>query len=288
MLPQIHVINKGALRGFVIINPRWAGFAAEDYITAVDYITPILKQEHSAETNVTPEIGSIDFRGYEIVRGQFFEASRSCSVTLTIEHFRFTTDCLKKLNETRLVELLFDPIRKLLAVRPTTKTNKNAIEWLYFDGQKSRPRQNMGRAFLPVIYELMGWNQDWTHHIKGECMDNGEDSFLIFYLKDAEGIINRQPLDEIDTLRFTQQPELAQPIKAMPQEWLSSFGASYYNPSIIPPANNTSENWDAQAPGTPIPRNDPFDATTEADLKHGIDSLIATITERSTAYDGTN
>ena len=35
MLPQIHVVDEGALRGFVIINPRWAGFTAEEYLASV-------------------------------------------------------------------------------------------------------------------------------------------------------------------------------------------------------------------------------------------------------------
>lgn len=288
MLPQIHVVDKGALRGFVIINPRWAGFTAEDYMTSVDYVAPTFKEEICSERNVTLEIGSIDLRGYEIVRGQFFEASRSCTVNLTTESIRFTANCLRKLNETRLVELLFDPIRKLLAVRPTTRSNRNAINWLYFDGQKCHPRKIQGRAYLPVIFELMGWNSEWSHYIKGECMDNGQDSFLLFDLNDAEGVIHQQSTNKTSQPCDDVHAESIQPIKAMPQEWLSSFGVGYYNPSAISPMDSVPGGWNTQASGTPIPRNDPFDATSEADLKLGIDSLIATITERSTGYDGTN
>ena len=288
MLPQIHAVDNGALRGFVIINPRWAGFTAEDYLTSVDYIAPTLKEEICAEHSVVPDIGSIDLRGYEIVRGQFFEAGQSCTVNLTTENIRFTTNCLKKLNDTRLVELLFDPIRKLLAVRPTTKSNRNAIGWLYFDGQKCRPRKVIGRAYLPVIFELVGWNSEWTYYIKGECMDNGQDSFLLFNLNDAEGVIKPPPSNVAATLRVDPQTESIPAIKAMPQEWLDSFGAGYYNPSAITPDDSIPGGWNVQATGTPIPRNDPFDATSEADLKIGIASLIARITERSADYDRTN
>ena len=282
MLPQIHVVDKGALRGFVIINPRWAGFTADDYLTSVESIVPTFKAETTTERIVTPEIGSIDLRGFEIVRGQFFETNTSsCAVTLTTERFRFNTPCLQKLNETRLVEFLFDPIRKLLVVRPTTKSNRNAITWLYFDGQKCHPRKALGRAYLPVIFEMMGWNPEWPYYIQGECLGNEKDAFLLFDLKDAEGIIRQKKhkADE-DSSESTAPPPVAGPtqMKAMPQEWLTSFGTDYYSPSEIGP---NGRKWNAQAEGKPVPRNDPFQATSEADLESGIATIIETMKERS-------
>lgn len=280
MLPQIHVIDKGALRGFVIINPRWAGFTAEDYLTSVESIVPTIKEETKVEKVVTPEIGSIDLRGFEIVRGQFFEANASCTVTLTTERFRFNTACLQKLNETRLVEFLFDPIRKLLVVRPTTKSNRNAIEWLHFDGRKCHPRKALGRAYLPVLFEMMGWNPEWPYSIQGECMGNEKDAFLLFDLKDAEGIIRqRKQTEEGADPEAEPVPAEGAPqqVKAMPQEWLSSFGSDYYRPSDITPQG---KRWNAQATGVPIPRNDPFNATSEADLETGIATIIETMKER--------
>ena len=34
ILPQLSVIHEGALKGFVIINPKWAAFTADDYRNA--------------------------------------------------------------------------------------------------------------------------------------------------------------------------------------------------------------------------------------------------------------
>ena len=280
MLPQIHVIDKGALRGFVIINPRWAGFTADDYLTSVESIVPTFKAEAVADRTITPEIGSIDLRGFEIVRGQFFGANASCQVCLTTERFRFNSLCLQKLNDTRLVEFLFDPIRKLLVVRPSNKGNRNAIEWLYFDGQKCHPRKALGRAFLPVIFEIMGWNEAWPYYIRGECMGNGKDAILVFDLKDAEGIVRQKKHaeDEFMLEEIPQPPEIPPHTKAMPQEWLSSFGSDYYTPSAIAPQGRK---WNVQAEGKPVPRNDPFQATSEAELAEGISTLIETMKEGS-------
>lgn len=283
MLPQIHVIDSGALRGFVIINPRWAGFTAEDYLTSVEYIAPKHKEDTSAGSIVTPEIGSIDLRGFEIVRGQFFEINRSCAVTLTPERVRFTASCLQKLNDSRLVEFLFDPIRKLFVVRPTNKGNRNAIDWLYFDGKKCHPRKVMGRAYLPVIFEMMGWNTEWPYYIQGECMGNGKDSFLLFDLKEAEGVIQQRNMIKVIDKADTPDPQM--PVKAVPQEWLSSFGVDYYASAPIQPDSSTPGKWNAQVTGKPIPRNDPFNATSETDLRRGIESLIATMTDGGETND---
>lgn len=57
----------------------------------------------TAERTVTAEIGSIDLRGFEIVRGQFFGTNASCQVCLTTERFRFNTPCLQKLNWDEIV-----------------------------------------------------------------------------------------------------------------------------------------------------------------------------------------
>ena len=39
-MPELYVIPDGVLNGFVIINPRWASFKAEDYRKASEEIIP--------------------------------------------------------------------------------------------------------------------------------------------------------------------------------------------------------------------------------------------------------
>lgn len=277
MLPQIHVVDSGALRGFVVINPRWAGFTSEDYLTAVDSIIPTFQEEMVTESQVTPEIGSIDLRGFEIVRGQFFESNRACAVTLSSEKIKFTICCIQKINECRHIEILFDPIRKLLAVREANKSNRNVISWLYYDGQKCHPRKITGRAFLPVIYELMNWNKEWPYYVQGEFRSNGQDSFFVFDLNDAEGVIRQRNLVKYidqNTLTAQQIPEGPQAVMAMPQKWLSTFGSEYYSHAPLLGAEEEQKDWNAQSEGVASPRQS---GSSEAELEHGIASIIATM-----------
>ena len=134
----------------------------------------------------------------------------------------------------------------------------------------------------------MGWNPEWPYYIQGECMGNGTDAFLLFDLKDAEGVIQQRNLvkvieDNSPNKETADDPGIA--LKAIPQEWLSSFGSDYYSSPPLLPSGNKNDSWNAQATGKPTPRNDPFNASSQAELEMGINSLIATITERSAGND---
>lgn len=73
VLPELRVIESGLLRGFVTINPRWAGFKPEDYYRAVDGVLgeesfqpPFTSDGHSVEGNTivsTSTAGSGFFSG---------------------------------------------------------------------------------------------------------------------------------------------------------------------------------------------------------------------------------
>lgn len=73
-LPDLHVFTSGALRGFVSVNPRWAGFKAADYKRASESVyTPaiVLPTKQTYEVNS----GDFDLRGFEVARAQFFSSA---------------------------------------------------------------------------------------------------------------------------------------------------------------------------------------------------------------------
>ena len=192
MLPKLHVIENGALKGFVIINPRWTGFSCDDYINAVNTLLPEYQEQIKEAKPVTAEAGSVDLRGFVVVRSQFFDIGRTATVTMTKDTISFSAGCLPKMNNARNVEFLLDPIRKLFVIRPSTKDNRNAIGWIYFDGQKHHPRKVKGYAYLPIIFGLMGWNDSWPYYAQGEIHGTSESSFILFDLKDAEAVIRQR------------------------------------------------------------------------------------------------
>lgn len=277
MLPHLHVIEKGALEGFVIVNPRWTGFSAADYMSAAELIHKEAPAERHADSNMKPETGDVDLRGYSVVRGQFFENRRSCSVHFTYEHLWFNKHGIRSLQECRYVEFLIDPVRSLFAVRCSHKTERNSIDWCSFDGKAYYPRKMIGRAFLPVFYEIMHWSAEREYIVQGECLGNGQEAILVFDLKDAEAIIHRLSESVPDDNDDHTELAAAQPqsIIAMPNAWIDSFGSNYYSGGPLPPVQDGA--WNTQDKGKELPRNDPFQPTSPKELQDQITTIIGVI-----------
>ena len=75
ILPELRVIDSGLLKGFVVINPRWAGFKPADYYQASISIqvTAEQREETDPAKSITLSPGDFDMRGFEIARSEFFD-----------------------------------------------------------------------------------------------------------------------------------------------------------------------------------------------------------------------
>ena len=162
-------------------------------------------------------------------------------------------------------------------VRASHKGERTAIDWCTFDGKKNHPRYIIGRAYLPVIYEIMNWPVDREHVIQGECRGNGKESILVFDLKDAEAVIRQYAEKEgPDPDDEDRVPEEVGRVIAMPASWASSFGSDYYQQD---PIHVSNQEWNIQEKGRPLPRNDPFKATGPQELKRQITSIVTEMKE---------
>ena len=104
LLPYIHVITEGALRGFVEINPRWAGFTKQDYLDAVEGVLPAEQQKPIGYQDKSLHPGDFDLRGYEIARVQYFQSKDDVSLTFSINEIQFARTCVYKLNSPSTIE----------------------------------------------------------------------------------------------------------------------------------------------------------------------------------------
>lgn len=217
-LPQLRVVNEGKLKGYVSINPRWAGFKPEDYINASLEILSNEDEENSS--NITLNDGDFDLRGFEIARGQFFDILNKISITISPKGISFSTKSIRKL-ETEYIELLMNPIDKLLVIKPTTPDNKNSLEWIKKTNGKSVPKPISGSAFLPCIYDLLGWKSNCKYKCLGSKIQGSDSSILLFDLNEPNILI---PNDFIDS-----HIESSKNIVAFPLGLVDSFGNNYYD-----------------------------------------------------------
>ena len=241
ILPELQVIHDGALKGFVSVNPRWAGFRNTDYVAASESVYGdgdcSLPELRPVEANS----GDFDLRGFEIARSQFFDSIEKTSVTFSIKSVKFSKTCIRKLENTQYIEMLVHPAEHLVAVRGTTKENRNAIHWAR-SGKKGEcdPRIITGNAFLRTIYTLFGWETEYRYRVQGVRRHRNTESVILFDMMETEVFLPREILTDVsgdknnglpDNSVKPVAPSTRSSITAYPSAWAHSFGSNYYRHS---------------------------------------------------------
>ena len=134
-LPELLVIPDGALKGYVSVNPRWAGFKADDYINASASV--ITKDFEKYENHISVNDGDFDLSDFEVVRSQFVTSTKKVTLTFSSNKITFSSESLKKL-DSLFIEMLVQPDSFLFVVRPTTPDNRNAVQWAKMKNEKKR------------------------------------------------------------------------------------------------------------------------------------------------------
>ena len=192
ILPELHTVPKGALQGFVAINPRWSGFTAADYSDASMHVceqNPIPCKQTKIE--VFP--GDFDLREFEVARSQFFSAAGKLYAAFSAKGIRFSLTCVQKLGETPNVELLVHPGEQVFAVRAAEGHNRNMVHWV----QRKRsgkyiPKTVSGAAFISTLYKLFGWNLEYKYRVRGVCRQRDGEAVLLFPLSETEIFVPNQ------------------------------------------------------------------------------------------------
>ncbi|MFG6330312.1 MAG: recombinase family protein [Lachnospiraceae bacterium] len=233
ILPELKVMKDGVLKGFVSINPRWAGFKEYDYINASRSVYSKEEEILPQSPAIEAESGTFDLRGYEIARSQFFDNSDRISVTFTASDVRFSASAIKKISSS-YVELLVHPEKLIFAVRSSNKEQRNAMLWTKKRNGIPHPRIISGTAFLPSLYALFGWKRDCKYRIIGVKRGQGTECILLFNLKETEIFIPNDVLQEqtAQTPKANLRPftdNIKRNIMAYPPDWVDTFGSNFYS-----------------------------------------------------------
>ena len=280
MLPELHVIAHGALRGYVSVNPKWAGFKANDYLLASEsvYDSLILPPTKPLERNT----GDFDLRGFEVARAQFFDTANKICVTFSIDHLGFSTECVRKFDHP-YIEMLVHPGEHFFALRPTSSDNRNAVQCSKRQNGAVIPRLISGAAFLPNLYDLFGWRTECKYRIMGVKMQNSDETVIVFNLKDTEVLIPNSTLESDDSGESTLPTfgENVKPlgtrasIRAFPENWIHTFGNEYYRQAQAKELSTFSETgeWQTQNTGTTF-NPSPLQVTSSDEIERNIENII--------------
>ena len=258
ILPELRVIDSGLLRGFVTINPRWAGFKPSDYYQASASIHPPDEQQADASlpSSITLVPGDFDMRGFEITRSEFFDNYHRPYVLFQDKRIKFSTTCVRSFGKDNHVELLVNPVEMKFAVRTAAKSSRNAVVFSKLSDGKYQPRDIAGAAYVETLFQLFGWSPDLKYRIAGALFQTETESAYIFDVNDAEAFIKSYLLSGSKSTEQAKEP--VQPlsvsgkrVRAVPEEWIGSFGKQYYlhQQSFPPVCDQSEEDWKIRMEG---------------------------------------
>ena len=176
-LPHPMAVSGGVFDGYVLVNPRWAGFTADDYRLAsrsahahpatapgtadtarpdpatapgtADTARPdpaTAAALYPAAPCVTAPAGSFDLRGYETVSARLFDMADQPAVVFSSGSLRFNAVSVRSFfRSASHAELLIHPDRLSFAVRPCPAARREAVRWASVqDGDASRENAPSG------------------------------------------------------------------------------------------------------------------------------------------------
>lgn len=284
LLPELKVIPEGVLKGFVSINPRWAGFKEDDYINASASVYNGTEQTSASSAPVEVQSGDFDLRGYEIARSQFFDSTDRITVTFSQGDIRFSCPAVRRLEST-LVELLMHPQKRILAVRTAGKECRNAMQWSKKKSGVSFPRGISGTAFLPTLYSLLGWKDDCRYRITGIKRGKGNDAILLFNFTEPEIFIPNDTvssLPESDTSVKPFTDSNRRNVRAYPPDWADTFGSNYYSHAQAQELAGFGKGMEPDiSHASVIYKDNDIQVTSKDDIERNIEQIMSDMKENT-------
>jgi len=253
---RMEIVWEGLLMGFIPLNFAFGGYDAEYYLGA----------ELSCKfpsRNYALDIPSA--QNYRLIRSQEIEHRLAAQMTISLGGFSLNADCASLLPDTKLVEFLLHPTERLIAVRPATRKNRNAVPW--------SAKTLSASAFCPILYALMGWNEMWKYKFMADCFTRGDERILMFNLAEPEF----QFVEEI-----TDNDEIKARIRRLlqPGDWQEDIGADFISRMVSSRRAYalSLDDWKLNAPAKPV---DGFDGNP---ARRSEQQLTAYLAEMGVAY----
>lgn len=299
ILPELRVIDSGILKGFVTINPRWAGFKETEYFGAAKSVYPILDTEQESATIETEEeyqlevgAGDFDLRGFEITRSEFFDSGRRPTVTFGDKKIKFSMECVRKFGEKNYIELLVNPIERKFAIRPADKNNRNAVMISKVSNANYYPRDISSAAFSNTLFSLFGWNTDCKYRIIGSLFEQDKELAYIFDIADSEAlfkpyVLPTQEPSEEGQVSIQPLTPYGKRIRAIPEGWASSFGKQYYlhEQSLAAIENQSENDWKLRLEGQLFKTGKKIAVTGFEELKQYIKHELSGVTPQEAGHE---
>ncbi len=146
------------------------------------------KEAEEETREETPKIK----KGFQVVSGGMFRHPFEPTVTIKPNCISFSTTCISRLDTVcegenvriPFVEVLLNPVERMLAVRPCGKNHPNAFCWTNPEG---KGRYIPAKAFCTLLYQILGWDPDYGYSVPAVLRTKDGESILFFDLDNYIG-----------------------------------------------------------------------------------------------------
>ncbi len=204
----ISVIETGALKGFVSVNRAWAGANLEDYFAASrkayggDLPQYVSDQETEASNEIcAKDTPSINRNAFQVADRNLFSRVGEPFLGITSNKLKFAQSCFERLGGTTHIEILLNPVERLLAIRTCDENHPNAIRWV---NGKNKTRDFGSTGFSGMIYSLMNWSENCRYNMPA-IIRHRDDERIMFFDLDEPIIKLKKVESKLDTADETTE-----------------------------------------------------------------------------------
>ena len=143
---------------------------------------------------------------FQVVDGSMFSHAFEPVVRFRKNSISFNSTCIGKFSQVhkkddevvidrvKHVELLFNPIERMIAVRPCAADHPNALPWCLDDGSS---RTLGATALCNILFSIMNWDTDYSFRVPATLKCCGDDRVLFFDLDNFIGSPRKAVQEEI-------------------------------------------------------------------------------------------
>ena len=280
LLPELCVIPKGLLKGFVIVHPKWASFTKENYMAACK---SVYSEEEADEDIVliTAAPGAFDLRKFRPVSISLFDEQQIPAIMLQKDEIKFSMSCVRRMDCDNYVELMVHPLQKKIAIRPTNKENRYAIRWTSGGKTNKEARSISCKAFVETLFQLFDWELDYKYKLFGSVYKDGENTACIFTNADLSVYIKKEQIISagIDASgKFLGQS--GKRVRAFAGDMEKRLGQDYYvEKSMKEMVRQTREQWQTRIEGQMCSTGEKLKVTPYEELKAFIQQELGDLFE---------
>ncbi len=160
-------------------------------------------------------------KAFQVVSGEMFSHVYEPVLRITARKLAFSVSCVARLQDTKTAEMLFNPVERMIVVRPCVSDHPNAMPWDAADRGAS--------SLCRTIFNAMGWDTECSYRIPCQTVSHPSGSAVLVFdmdnyigrvmsKKEDEAVIARKQAESVEEEREDAKSYYYPPDEDTPQE----------------------------------------------------------------------